>query len=65
MFNHVLAPDTQAILLLCGSFGQNRQIEPQPLTLSEYNSLAEWLRENQMRPADLLAPTTEEHLQTN
>lgn len=65
MLNHVLPTDTQAILLLCASFGQNRQTQPQPLTLSEYNSLTEWLRENQMRPADLLAPTTEEHLQTN
>ncbi|MEG5017628.1 MULTISPECIES: DNA-processing protein DprA [unclassified Microcoleus] len=55
--NHVLPPDTQAILLLCASFGQNRQTEPQPLTLSEYNYLAGWLRENQMRPADLLSPT--------
>lgn len=54
MLNHVLPPDTQVILLLCASFGQNRQIEPQPLTLSEYNSVAEWLIENQMRPADLL-----------
>ncbi|MEG3906979.1 DNA-processing protein DprA [Microcoleus sp. w1-18aA5] len=54
--NHVLPPDTQAILLLCASFGQNRQTEPQPLTLSEYNSLAGLLRENQMRPADLLTP---------
>ena len=52
--NHVLPPDTQAILLLCASFGQNRQTEPQPLTLGEYNSLAGWLRENQKRPADLL-----------
>ncbi|BAY62516.1 hypothetical protein NIES22_25900 [Calothrix brevissima NIES-22] len=63
MLNHVLPPDTQAILLLCASFGQNRQIEPQPLTLSEYNSLADWLRENQMRPADLLEPTAKEQLQ--
>ncbi|MCU0542594.1 MAG: DNA-processing protein DprA [Oscillatoriaceae cyanobacterium Prado104] len=54
--NHVLPPDTQAILLLCASFGQNRQTEPQPLTLSEYNYLAGLLRENQMRPADLLTP---------
>ncbi|MBD2435184.1 DNA-processing protein DprA [Nostoc sp. FACHB-110] len=54
MLNHVLPPDTQVILLLCASFGQNRQIEPQPLTLNEYNSVAEWLIENQMRPADLL-----------
>ncbi|MFK0734688.1 MAG: DNA-processing protein DprA [Gloeotrichia echinulata GP01] len=63
MLNHVLAPDTQAILLLCASFGQNRQIEPQPLTLSEYNSLTDWLRENQMRPADLLEPAAKEQLQ--
>ncbi|MBO3464147.1 DNA-protecting protein DprA [Aetokthonos hydrillicola Thurmond2011] len=63
MLNHVLPPDTQAILLLCGSFGQSRQLEPQPLTLSEYNSLAEWLRENQMRPADLLEPTAKKQLE--
>ncbi|MBD2203560.1 DNA-protecting protein DprA [Calothrix sp. FACHB-1219] len=63
MLNHVLPRDTQAILLLCASFGQNRQIEPQPLTLSEYNSLADWLRENQMRPADLLELTAKEQLQ--
>ncbi|MGJ5634050.1 DNA-processing protein DprA [Nostoc sp. CALU 1950] len=62
MFNHVLQPDTQAILLLCASFGQNRQIEPQPLTLSEYNSLTDWLRENQMRPADLLESTAKKQL---
>lgn len=63
MLNHVLPPDTQAILLLCASFGQNCEIESQPLTLSEYNSLAEWLRENQMRPGDLLEPTAKELLQ--
>ncbi|MEM6753159.1 MAG: DNA-processing protein DprA [Cyanobacteria bacterium P01_C01_bin.38] len=54
MTNHILSPDTQAILLLCANFGQNRKIEPQPLTLGEYNFLANWLRNNQMRPADLL-----------
>ncbi|AVH73313.1 DNA-processing protein DprA [Nostoc sp. 'Lobaria pulmonaria (5183) cyanobiont'] len=63
MLTHILQPDTQAILLLCASFGQNRQIEPQPLTLSEYNSLTDWLRENQMRPADLLESTAKEQLQ--
>ncbi|RCJ16432.1 SMF family protein [Nostoc sp. ATCC 43529] len=63
MLNHVLPPDTQAILLLCASFGQNRQIEPQPLNLSEYNFLADWLRENQMRPADLLESIGKEKLQ--
>ena len=63
MSNHVLSPDTQAILLLCANFGQNRKIEPQPLTLSEYNSLANWLRNNQMRPADLLEPIAGKQLQ--
>jgi predicted Rossmann fold nucleotide-binding protein DprA/Smf involved in DNA uptake len=63
MSNHILPADTQAILLLCGSFGQNRQIEPQPLTLSEYNAVAEWLREQQMRPADLLELTAQNKLE--
>ncbi|MEA5593733.1 DNA-processing protein DprA [Rivularia sp. UHCC 0363] len=63
MLNHVLSPDTQAILLLCSNFGQNRKIEPQPLTLSEYNSLTNWLRNNQMRPADLLEPIAGKQLQ--
>lgn len=63
MSNHILPADTQAILLLCASFGQNRQIEPQPLTLGEYNALAEWLRENQMRPGDLLASNIKNDLQ--
>ncbi|MCT7995377.1 DNA-processing protein DprA [Laspinema olomoucense] len=54
MSTHILPADTQAILLLCGSFGQNRQTEPQPLTLSEYNQVAKWLLENQLKPADLL-----------
>lgn len=52
----VLPPDTQAILLLCASFGQNRQTE-QPLTLKEYNTLASWLLEQNLTPADLLNPT--------
>ena len=63
MLNHVLAPDTQAILLLCASFGQNRQIEPLPLTLGEYNLLTDWLRENHKRPADLLEITAKAELQ--
>jgi predicted Rossmann fold nucleotide-binding protein DprA/Smf involved in DNA uptake len=62
MVYHVLSPDTQAILLLCASFGQNRQMEPQPLTLSEYNAVAGWLRENEMSPGDLLNPTFQNRL---
>lgn len=62
MFTHMLSPDTQAILLLCASFGQNRKIEPQPLTLSEYNAVAGWLLENDMSPGDLLNPTLKNRL---
>jgi predicted Rossmann fold nucleotide-binding protein DprA/Smf involved in DNA uptake len=51
---HVLQPDTQAILLLCASFGQSRHIDPIPLRLSEYNILAQKLQHHHLRPADLL-----------
>ena len=54
MLENFLSPDTQATLLLCGSLGQKRNLDPQPLTLSEYNKLAKWLMDNQMRPSDLL-----------
>ncbi|MGB5962443.1 MAG: DNA-processing protein DprA [Coleofasciculaceae cyanobacterium] len=62
MAYHMLSPDTQAILLLCASFGQNRLSRPQPLTLSEYNSLAGWLLEYEMSPADLLDSTFKNRL---
>jgi predicted Rossmann fold nucleotide-binding protein DprA/Smf involved in DNA uptake len=54
MLTHILSPDTQAILLLCANFGQNRQTEVRPLSLSEYNTLTNWLIENQLTPANLL-----------
>jgi predicted Rossmann fold nucleotide-binding protein DprA/Smf involved in DNA uptake len=57
-----LSPDTQAILLLGASFGQKRDSYPTPLTLSEYNTLALWLRENNLTPKDLLSPIFQERL---
>jgi predicted Rossmann fold nucleotide-binding protein DprA/Smf involved in DNA uptake len=54
VLTHVLQPDTQAILLLCAGFGQSRQVEPIPLSLSEYNALARKLHQDNLRPADLL-----------
>jgi len=54
VLTHVLQPDTQAILLLCAGFGQSRQVEPMPLSLSEYNALARKLHQDNLRPADLL-----------
>jgi predicted Rossmann fold nucleotide-binding protein DprA/Smf involved in DNA uptake len=65
MLTHILPPDTQAILLLCAGFGQNRQIEPKPLTLSEYNTLVGWLLENELTPANLLDSTLKKRLPQN
>jgi hypothetical protein len=55
MNSHVLTPDTQAILLLCGSLGLSRAREA-PLTQVEYNQVAQWLQREQLWPADLLQP---------
>lgn len=49
-----MSEDAQAILLLSGHLGGDRQFEP--LTLGEYNRVARWLRTAQLRPADLLDP---------
>ncbi|MBE9046540.1 DNA-protecting protein DprA, partial [Pleurocapsales cyanobacterium LEGE 10410] len=62
MTNHILSPDTQAMLLLCASFGSSRTAEPKPLTLREYNNLASWLKNNDITPKDLLAPTIQKRL---
>ncbi|MBF0549929.1 MAG: DNA-protecting protein DprA [Deltaproteobacteria bacterium] len=56
MKSHRLSPDTQAILLLCASFGPSPTADVKPLSLREYNDLGHWLRRNGMRPADLLEP---------
>lgn len=58
ILTHVLRPDTQAILLLCAGFGQSRH-EPSPLSplsLGEYNLLAQKLKQQSLRPANLLSP---------
>lgn len=52
--DHILPPDTQAILLLCGSFGGNGSRGIKPLSLSEYNTLAVRLRREGLRPSVLL-----------
>lgn len=61
----MLPPDTQAILLLCASFGQNRKTQPQPLTLTEYNRLAHWLLAENLTPKDLLDSTVQNRLSQN
>lgn len=55
--SHLLSPDTQVVLLLCGRFGQSNAshaTQAKSLTQSEYDRLALWLVQHDMRPADLL-----------
>lgn len=47
-----LTDDTKAIILLCGVFGKDRVTNP--LTPSEYNTLARWLVREEQRPESLL-----------
>jgi predicted Rossmann fold nucleotide-binding protein DprA/Smf involved in DNA uptake len=46
--------DTQAVLLLCGELGQHGVNGPKPLGLRQYNALALWLKNEGLRPGDLL-----------
>jgi predicted Rossmann fold nucleotide-binding protein DprA/Smf involved in DNA uptake len=52
---HVLSPDTQAVLLLCGSFTVKSDAKVKPLTPSQYNRVESWLRAGLLRPGDLLS----------
>ncbi len=53
MSNYNVSPDTEAVLLLCGRFG-DRASGVDPLAAGEYTRLTRWLRERQLRPASLL-----------
>lgn len=58
-----LTDDAKAILLLCGRFGKSdRPDGPKPLSLSEYNRLADWMMHKGMRPADLLADAVDDQV---
>jgi len=56
MKNRTPTPDADAILLLCATFGQKGTSEIKPLNISEYERLAGWLREERLRPFNLLDP---------
>lgn len=47
-----VTPDTQAVLLLCSTLGTSGEVRP--LTTSEYNRLALFLKDHHYRPGDLL-----------
>lgn len=54
MNNHDLSEDTEAVLLLCGRFGGEKQGPYQPLSAREYGELAKWLLGRSLRPSDLV-----------
>ena len=50
-----LTGDAKAILMLCGRFGKSDATgSAKPLTLGEYNRLADWMVGRKIRPADLI-----------
>lgn len=51
--DHFLTDDTKAIILLCAVLGKDKSVAP--LKLTEYNTLVQWLRNTNMRPAALLS----------
>ncbi len=50
-----LTPDTQAVLLLCGTLDQRGSEGPKPLGLRQYNTLTSWLQDRDLQPGDLLS----------
>jgi len=50
-----LSADGEAVLLLCGRFGGERQEAFQPLSMRDWAVFAPWLNQRGMRPADLLS----------
>jgi len=56
---HILSPDTQAVLLLCGRFGRNVDSSAKPLTGVEYNRLAQALAQTSETPGSLLGQLNE------
>jgi len=53
-----LTEDAKAILLLCGQFGESdANGAAKPLSLGEYNRLADWMVDRKIRPAELLKGT--------
>ena len=56
-----LTADAQAILLLTGVFGSKEPVAP--LSLREYNEVAEWLLREKLSPADFFKPETVQALE--
>ena len=63
MLDRQLTDDARAILLLCGRFGKSDH-SAEPLAIRDYNTLAEWLIDNDLRPGHLLQPDGRERLRS-
>jgi predicted Rossmann fold nucleotide-binding protein DprA/Smf involved in DNA uptake len=55
-----LGADTEVVLLLCGRFGGESKEPHAPLSATEYGELARWLKERELRPADMLTEAVKE-----
>lgn len=55
MQTYELSDDSKAILLLCGVFGgKEKPGSAKPLSITEYNTIANWLISHRISPGDLL-----------
>lgn len=57
-----VSPNTQAILLLTVHFSKGRDADSKPLTPKEYGRFAEWLKQQSLRPEQLLGGDLREQL---
>lgn len=56
MIQKSISPDTQVTLLLCSRLGQSNESYPAPLTVIEYASLCQWLRNESRSLKHLFEP---------
>lgn len=56
MIQKSISPDTQVTLLLCSRLGQSNESSPAPLTVTEYASLCQWLRNESRSLKHLFEP---------
>lgn len=64
MSKQQLSADTEAVLLLCGRFGGEKQEAFQPLSPRDYGELAKWLNARGLRPSGLMSDAGRDSLST-
>ena len=61
---HILSPETQATLLLCGRFSDNGNQQVKPLSTREYNLFITEIGKEGLRPSDMLENGWNDRVQT-